>query len=94
MVPEINWLSCLRLNLDDSRNISQDHNAQTFLRRVRAVKRRRRAIASLGWMGAEDEVNVALCIREEAILEDAFMVGRKASVEMPSETSSINRHLR
>ena len=35
-------------------------------------------------MYVEDEVNVALCVEEEAILEDAFMVGRKASVEMRS----------
>ena len=35
-------------------------------------------------MYVEDEVNVALCVEEEAILEDAFMVGRKVSVEMRS----------
>ena len=35
-------------------------------------------------MYVEDEVNVALCVEEEAILEDAFMVGRKASMEMRS----------
>ena len=35
-------------------------------------------------MSVEDELNIALCVEEEAILEDAFMVDREASVEMPS----------
>ena len=32
----------------------------------------------------EDELKIALCVEEEAILKDAFMVDREASVEMPS----------
>ena len=92
-MPETNRLSCLRLNLDDLRNTSQDHSAQNE-GPTRGKERRPRAIASLGLMFVEDEANIALCVEEEAILEDAFMVGRKASVEMPSETSSIYRHLR
>ena len=36
-------------------------------------------------MSVEDDLKIALCVEEEAILEDAFMVDREASVEMPSE---------
>ena len=35
-------------------------------------------------MSVEDELEIALCVEEEAILEDACMVDREASVEMPS----------
>ena len=35
-------------------------------------------------MSVEDELKVALCFEEEAILEDAFMVDREALVEVPS----------
>ena len=34
-------------------------------------------------MSVEDELKIALCVEEEAILENAFMVDCEASVEMP-----------
>ena len=47
-------------------------------------ERRRPAVALLGIMSVKDELIIALCAEEEAILEDAFMVDCEASVEMPS----------
>jgi hypothetical protein len=35
-------------------------------------------------MSVEDELKIALCVEEEATLEDTFMVDREASVEMLS----------
>ena len=52
--------------------------------RTRGEERRRLAVAPLGLMSVEDELKIALCVEEEAILEDAFMVDREASVEMAS----------
>ena len=52
--------------------------------RTRGEERRRLAVTPLGLMSVEDELKIALCVEEEATLEDTFMVDREASVEMPS----------
>ena len=52
--------------------------------RTHGEERRRLAVALLGLMSVEDELKITLCIEEEAILEDAFVVDREASVEIPS----------
>jgi hypothetical protein len=39
MVQENNQTFCLQLNLEDSRNTSQDHNARKFLKGVLAGKK-------------------------------------------------------
>ena len=45
-------------------------------------------------MHLEDGLKIALCVEEEAILENAFLVDREASVEMPSGNVRTYRHLR
>ena len=51
--------------------------------RTHSEERRRLAVAPLDPMPLEDELNFALSVEGEAILEDAFMVNREASVMMP-----------
>ena len=51
---------------------------KTFGGRTRGEERRRLAVSPLGLMSVEDELKIALCVEEEAILEDAFMVDREA----------------
>ena len=62
--------------------------------RTRGEERYRLAVAPLGLTSMEDKLKIALCVEEEAILEDALMVDREALVEVPSEKSRIYRHLR
>ena len=52
--------------------------------RTSGEERYRLAAAPLGLTSVEDELKIALCVEEEAILKDVFMVDREASVEMPS----------
>ena len=47
-------------------------------------ERRRPAVAPLGMMSVKYVLNIALCAKEEAILEDAFIVDREVWVEMLS----------
>ena len=61
--------------------------------RTHGEERRRLAVALLGLMSVEDELKITLCV-EEAILEDAFVVDREASVEIPSGKIKDLRHLR
>ena len=51
---------------------------------TRGDERRRQAKAPLGLVSIEDELEIALCAEEEAIPEEALLVDRDASVEMPS----------
>ena len=41
-------------------------------------------MAPLDLISVGDELKIALCVEEAATLEDAVMVDREASVEMPS----------
>lgn len=42
------------------------------------------SLTCLGHEFVEEELEIALCVEEEAIIEEAFIVDREASVEMPS----------
>ena len=52
--------------------------------RTRGEERRRLAVALLGLISVVDELKIVLCVEKEVILEDAFMVGREALLEMRS----------
>ena len=75
-------------------NIPGPQHPKNLEGRTRCAERRRLAVAPLGLMSVENELNIALCVEEEAILENAFMVDREASVDMSSGKVKDLRHLR
>ena len=72
----------------ESRRLAQyipgSQHPKYFEGRTRGEERYRLAVAPLGLTSVEDELKIALCFEEEAILEDAFMVDRESLVEVPS----------
>ena len=59
--------------------------ATIFEGRIRAEERRSKNTAQTGQVSAEDELDIALHVKEENILEQALQVDIETSVEMPTE---------
>lgn len=68
--------------------LPRPQRSAVFEGRTQADKKRPLADASPGLMLVENELEIALCLEEGAILEEALMVNREVSVDIP--TGRIN----